>query len=1033
MSDSRTKGLLKRKPLSERPYLLLTIYILLTSLLLYWQFIFGDKILAYTDWGYDTFHQYVPSYEFVANSIRNGSFSQYNFIYGFGTSSFSSLSKLFDPFSIIAVLIGVVFGSQYIGACMVFVQIGKILSAGLLCFYFLRLFKFSRHSSMLVAYIYAFSGYMMTAGQHYFFSLSPVINMLLLIMIEKTLREKKPLGYYLGISGAAAWFCFAGVQGALAGMTFCAIYFFVRVIMIYGKKRKTLIKKIGGCALFVVNGIFFSCFLFLPGLTRISSSTRLSNSSITSQIAASFKTADKSIIRSGFLRLFSNSAEGTVNSWNGGTYHWEMFSFFFSAIFVLIIAQYLWITFSGDYTKKQKVFRIVPVGVVIFAILNNFIPSYFNVFTYPNYRHAFIYLPLFALAFADTLDKIKKGVFSDIVNYIAAGVSCIFVYSRASELQKAGNNTVTYPMYIAIGTIIIGVFLLKKIASTGKSVAKHKASAEIKKSRRNLILGLSFLVMINLFAENYITLYSGRVIVTKSQEQAHMINEDAVSYIKSVEVDNFYRFETSYHEGRMSDPSYSFSLDIPTVTYYNTVISSSFVDFINKIFPSSSNAWANLKTYDGLSSDVGSDLAKDLFGIKYYTSTSDLSNEGWELEKTYDKDVKLYRNPNINSMGLLYDSYITESDANQLDLTARQYSLYDSVIISNPGSNTGEYAAVKQDFTTQNPDYVYTPSSISAYSGKVSNIKESGDGKSTFTVEAKSGTSVIIPINRSYIDDNKLKAYISVVLNKDIKISYFCHSSDGQNWSPITPKSSDQGDNNIKYELSIPKSANYIGIALNYVGTVDFALSSGTIKAEPKYTNQGIQLSNHNFGDTITGAVSTEKNSLLFLPVLFDDDWHAFIDDKEVEILRADYAFCALQIPAGQHNISLKYKSGSFEIGLVFTFISIAFSAFIIIIILYKKIMRKKNPIKKKKVLSDVNSVEKNVDDPLYFDFFCKKSKPLNDNEEDDEDNEDDQGDEEYQDDKDYEDNQTDIEADEYQSDESDKENESEDDLHDIF
>ena len=351
----------------DRPYLRLTIYILITSLLLYWQFIFGDKILAYTDWGYDTFHQYVPNYEFVVNSIKNGSLSQYNFIYGLGTSSFDMFGRLADPFSIIAVLIGTVFGSQYIGACMVFVQIGKILSAGLFCFYYLGLFKFSRHSSMLVAYIYAFSGYMMTAGQHYFFSISPVITMLLLIMIEKTLREKKPLVYYLGISGAVAWFCFAGVQGALAGLTFCAIYFLVRVITIYGKNPKTLIKKTGGCALFVVNGIFFSCFLFLPSAMQITHSTRLSQASLMSQIAASFSMADISIIKSGFLRLFSNSIEGTVNSWNGGTYHWEMFSYFFSAIFVLIIVQYLWITFAEKYSKKIKVFRIVPVAVFIFT------------------------------------------------------------------------------------------------------------------------------------------------------------------------------------------------------------------------------------------------------------------------------------------------------------------------------------------------------------------------------------------------------------------------------------------------------------------------------------------------------------------------------------------------------------------------------------------------------------------------------------------------------------------------------------------
>lgn len=80
----------------NRSCLQLSAYILITSIILYSPFIFGDKVLSYGngDWGYDTFHQYVPVYEFFANAVKNGTLFKYMFQYGLGSSAFGNGAEI---------------------------------------------------------------------------------------------------------------------------------------------------------------------------------------------------------------------------------------------------------------------------------------------------------------------------------------------------------------------------------------------------------------------------------------------------------------------------------------------------------------------------------------------------------------------------------------------------------------------------------------------------------------------------------------------------------------------------------------------------------------------------------------------------------------------------------------------------------------------------------------------------------------------------------------------------------------------------
>jgi len=87
----------------------------------------------------------------------------------------------------------------------------------------------------------------------------------------------------------------------------------------------------------------------------------------------------------------------------------------------------------------------------------------------------------------------------------------------------------------------------------------------------------------------------------------------------------------------------------------------------------------------------------------------------------------------------------------------------------------------------------------------------------------------------------------------------------------------------------------------------------------------------------ISGTITVSENKLMCISLPHSPGWRAYVDGKEVEILKTDLAFMGLELEAGTHTIELRYFTPYFAFGILLSVIG--WSIFVIWIALdfYKR------------------------------------------------------------------------------------------------
>lgn len=80
------------------------------------------------------------------------------------------------------------------------------------------------------------------------------------------------------------------------------------------------------------------------------------------------------------------------------------------------------------------------------------------------------------------------------------------------------------------------------------------------------------------------------------------------------------------------------------------------------------------------------------------------------------------------------------------------------------------------------------------------------------------------------------------------------------------------------------------------------------------YSGEGnIELTHYHPDKLVYKSTSKEKQLAIFSEIYVNEGWNVYIDNKKTDLLRANYVLRAIEIPAGEHTIEMKYELNSFK------------------------------------------------------------------------------------------------------------------------
>ena len=853
-----------------RSLLILWAMTAVSCLVIFFPFLFGDKLAVFQDAGSDTRQQYLMQYATIVNHIKDGNFSFWDFNNGFGTSMLAL--NLFNPFLMLVYLAGVILGVGHIPGVLVFVILLEIFLAQLFCYLFLDCFSFSEGSKIIASYIYGLSGYLLVWGQHYQFGAFVVFLPLLLFLLERAIRRGK---FSLTLPLLVAVMVCSSVYMSYMSLMIGGCYLLYRMV-VSDQARGVRVRKFFLHCASILLGIGIGMVIFLPTAYYLFTiSSRLdSDASFLTRIGEYLTPYSLEFYKTAFLRLFSTTFQG-IQDYNGYSNFYEAPVLFFSALFVLLGFQYLFTVHRQETSRKAKVMQYLAVLFFAVCMFTRIGASAFNAFAYPFSRHSFVFLPFFALMTAFTLDqlwlrrKISKTGF--VLSCLCTAAAHYLALGEVTEALLHRNVILMCILAFVMAAALLPGFL--------KKGAKWRRA------------GISLLISalgISLCLEGW-TCFNDRDTLTTTDASYWGGLYDpnvakALDYLKSTDP-SFYRVEKDYYSG-------SYCMDGLAQNYrgistYNSTPNRFIQEFIDLVTPNlpimaeHEYTWRQIGYYSGHST---------LFGIKYVLSKNpDLQLDGFSLLEQFG-DIYIYQNSAVESAARFYvsagDDRVLSDAYGSLEL---ERLLLENVLLDK------ENDALTEEMTGEEMKSQETLRSDYALEQIPCTIED---------IRADGGDSVTISLDRDLLDK-----YRRVYLEFDIRTPTVSDITVNQD-EPLEYHFRVSARKKKLVQVVVPSSCESITLTRyggRFEGTIKNIRLLGSKTTVSSYEGADIRLEVTS-DSCVAGTLNAENSGYLFLPIPDEKGWTAQVDGIETEILQTDVGFVSIPVGAGEHSFTFTYQ-----------------------------------------------------------------------------------------------------------------------------
>ncbi|MDD3338040.1 MAG: YfhO family protein [Lachnospiraceae bacterium] len=656
---------------NRKTMLFLALTLAVSCVIIFHAYIFGDRVLVFqeaTDIGSDTMGQYINQYSSIVNHMRSGNWSFWDFYNGVGTNMF--MLNMFNPALDILYIIGFFAGVEVIPYCIVYLFMVEIVLAGLACYVFLSLFDFEEWIKAAACIMYAFNGFLIVWGQHYQFGIICILFPLLLWAAERCIRDKKK---WIAMTVITAVIVINSMYLAYMSLLAAGLYVLLRFWQRDTFQIKTYVQNVVRLAGGMLLGVGIGGFSLIPSVIAIANvSNRLESSqSILEKCLDALHPYGQDYVITTVAKFFSSTGKG-INTYSAYANYYEATNLFFSALFVILVLQYVCLIHRQDASRKKKGIQYLLVVLAVLSVFIQIFGLIMNAFAYPFGRFTFVLMPYFAVISAVALQQlVKKRQWNFPVFLLSVAVIAV-VYGRKVWIPQEISRKVCLVLFVSAVGMGLALFLM------------HYRDGRM---RRICCMALLVLLVANVGADTYSS-FANRFTVMKDSEDYfdELYGENitqALDYLKDNDT-SFYRIEKDYGVTTAMDAMVQ---EYPSISSYNSTINGNFQNYVKKYWPqlmwSDKNHYRFSQGYDNVEQS-------SLLGVKYLlTKNADFAVDGYTLRKQFG-DIFVYENESVDTIASFYE----DSSGSLQEVNFGQRDTGTSIQMARPGRDSQVDASV---------------------------------------------------------------------------------------------------------------------------------------------------------------------------------------------------------------------------------------------------------------------------------------------------------------------------------------------------
>lgn len=546
----------------------------------------------------DALNQYVPTFKYYQNVLHGNASFPYTLSKGLGGTMYGAFFYgISSPINLL------LYFFKDVELFLIITTLLRIGLSGLSMYIFLRYKNNNKIKSLIFSLCYSLSGYVIVYYSNIMWLDSVWIAPLLLISINKIIKENKYLLYVLLLFLALVSNYYTGYMLTL----FSVIYFLYELYINYNDKQfiKNNLKKI----------LYFFLITFLTGCLIAFILIPIAYEATNFSRGFNYKVLD---INVNILDIFSGTYIG-FGRIHSCTNYYGLLSYGSIAIIPLLISYFT----NKEISKKEKKASIILLLILVLPVIIIPLNYIWHLFTVPNgfnYRYSFL-LILFTIYLA------SKGFNSNQIKikpYIAYYIFYLIIsYSIGSANKIEPEYYLNYlnTKKIIITLVILLIYILLVI-----------------KNKKKILLAL---IPIEIILNTYLIFNESLFMEKRLQTNLDYIINDNIK-IKSQKNDLMYRYETIE------------SLNLNSPIYYNYYGIDSFLSSNNKNEFGSYYKINGIKRTTNFIKYTNSNILTDsLFALKYSLNLKE--NKDLETIKQYEfENNKLYFQKNKYAFPIVY-------------------------------------------------------------------------------------------------------------------------------------------------------------------------------------------------------------------------------------------------------------------------------------------------------------------------------------------------------------------------------------------